>query len=119
MNIIGKYARHRLNIKICIILWSFWLIVGLFASDFVPSTNQNVINNTDHTKPQEQKANCCGKQNDKLHRIEIEYKTNVVQNEYIVRFNSYCLPKVREKHIRETLNGSQVNQNCHSFNFHL
>lgn len=56
---------------------------------------------------------CCGGStanngSDKLHRIQVEYETTVVQNEYIVRFDKYLSPMLREQVIREALNESQV-----------
>lgn len=45
-----------------------------------------------------------------LHRIEIQFSTNVVQNEYIVQYDGYYRRAAREKYIQAALNGSKVNK---------
>ncbi|XP_055625607.1 membrane-bound transcription factor site-1 protease isoform X2 [Toxorhynchites rutilus septentrionalis] len=42
------------------------------------------------------------------HRLEVEFTTNIVQNEYIVQFDSYYSRWTREKYIQDALNGSKV-----------
>lgn len=42
------------------------------------------------------------------HRLEVEFVTKVVQNEYIVQFDSYYSRLTREKYIQAALNGSNV-----------
>ncbi|XP_055534249.1 membrane-bound transcription factor site-1 protease isoform X1 [Wyeomyia smithii] len=44
----------------------------------------------------------------KSQRLVVEFSTNVVNNEYIVHFDGYYKPLVREKYIRTALNGSKV-----------
>uniref|UniRef100_A0A8D8L724 Membrane-bound transcription factor site-1 protease n=1 Tax=Culex pipiens TaxID=7175 RepID=A0A8D8L724_CULPI len=43
-----------------------------------------------------------------LHRIEIQFSTNVVQNEYIVQYDGYYRRAAREKYIQAALNGSKI-----------
>lgn len=106
MNIFGKYARHRVNIGIKLLLWSCF-IFGILASDTISDINQSGGNKTiDDAAP---KIGCCENSTNQTvenHRIEIKYKTTVVQNEYIVRFTTYLLPDVREQHIKSALNNS-------------
>lgn len=99
MNIIGKYVCHRLIIGISVLLWNY-SIIGLIASE-----PESIVNRTETHKTE-----CCGNASSQQHRIEIEYKTHIVQNEYIVRFNNYCSTHAREKHIRDALKGSKVNK---------
>lgn len=109
MNIFGKYARHRINIRIKILLWSC-IIFGVFVSDTIPEISQGVGNKLtiDDVSAAASAAQigCCGNASNKNHRIEIEYKTTVVQNEYIVRFMEYLLPDARKQHIKNALNNS-------------
>lgn len=106
MNIFGKYARHRLSIGICLLVWNI-LVIGILASDSILTINQSVANKTvdASTKPNGCCANATNQTAD-THRIEIEYQTTVVQNEYIVRFKVYDSPNVRELHLKNALNGS-------------
>ncbi|XP_031630822.1 membrane-bound transcription factor site-1 protease isoform X2 [Contarinia nasturtii] len=104
MNIFGKYARHRVNIKNKICFWRFVVfsafILGVVSAVQYQGTG-NVVENVD-------KTGCCNNSSKKSenHRIEIEYTTTVVQNEYIVRFKEYFLPEIRAQHIKNALNGS-------------
>lgn len=45
---------------------------------------------------------CTGSHN-RTHRVEVEYKTQVVQNEYIVQFDDYYQPQDRAQFIRTAL----------------
>lgn len=105
MNIFGKYARHRLSIAFSILFWNI-LVNGILASDPVLAGNQSVLNQTNSAINQN---GCCANgttESDRTHRIEIEYTTTVVQNEYIVHFKKYDLPEIRKEHIKNALNGS-------------
>lgn len=51
---------------------------------------------------------CCNQTSATTHRVEVEFTTTVIHNEYIVRFNGYYLPRTREKYITAALNDSQV-----------
>ncbi|XP_055692717.1 membrane-bound transcription factor site-1 protease isoform X1 [Lutzomyia longipalpis] len=42
------------------------------------------------------------------HRVEVEFVTKIVKNEYIVAFDGYYKSATREKYIRAALNGSRV-----------
>lgn len=104
MIIFGKYACHRLNISIRTFYWSC-IVFGILASGIVPTHNEFDNNNIEDPG----KNACCGNSTEhtnQSHRIEIGYKTTVVRNEYIVRFEKYDTPDVREQHIRNALNGS-------------
>lgn len=68
---------------------------------FVVSTSRTA-NNADPSK-------CCNSSLNDLHRVEIKFKTTVVQNEYIVRFDDYYSPQTREDFLRTALNDSEVN----------
>lgn len=47
------------------------------------------------------------------HRVEIEFTTKIIQNEYIVTFDGYYKSTAREAYVRAALNGSKVsNRNC-------
>jgi hypothetical protein len=46
--------------------------------------------------------------NQTVHRIVVEFTSNVVQNEYIVVFDGYFRKKSRENYIRAALGDSQV-----------
>lgn len=109
MNIFGKYARHRVNVKNKLWFWNF-IVFNAFILGVVSAiqyagnvTVNNIEKNAD-------KTGCCNNsnKNDANHRIEIEYTTTVVQNEYIVRFNDYYPPEIREQHIKNALNGSSA-----------
>lgn len=130
MNIIGKCVCHRLIIGSSVLLLLNYLIVGLFASDIGGTTTTTTT--TSKTSPIQSaidlnrtlvaddsvNSGCCGNsseqnnqqqhQQHQPHRVEIEYKTNIVQNEYIVRFRNYCLPHVRQKYINDALAGTKV-----------
>lgn len=100
MNMIGKYARHRHSISNSIslvrALWPLYVVICVASAH----------NHTD--APQ-----CCGNAtdgHDKNHRVQVEYETTVVQNEYIVQFKGYLAVHVREQRIREALNGTHVRQ---------
>lgn len=133
MNIIGKCVCHRLIIiGFSVLLLLNYLIVGLFASDIGGSTTTTTTTtSTSTTSPNIEPVldlngtlvagervnyGCCGNSSEQKHqqkqqqphRVEIEYKTNIVQNEYIVRFRNYCLPHVREKYINDALAGTKV-----------
>lgn len=51
---------------------------------------------------------CCNSSLDDLHRVEIKFKTTVVENEYIVRFDDYYTSQTREEILRAALNDSEV-----------
>lgn len=105
MNIFGKYARHRLNNRLIILLWICFVYAAL-ASDAVSKKSMSVDNRTIDNVT---KTECCGNVTNHTvenHRIKIKYKTTVVQNEYIVRFMEYLLPDVREQHLKNALNNS-------------
>lgn len=53
-------------------------------------------------------SKCCNSSLDDLHRVEVKFKTTVVQNEYIVRFDDYYTPHTRETYLRAALNESEV-----------
>lgn len=125
MNIIEKCVCHRLIIGSSVLLLLNYSIVGLFASDIVGGTTTTTTSTTTTSSPIQPAADsnrtlvsddsvnygCCGnssQQKHQPHRIEIEYETNIVQNEYIVRFRNYCLPHVREKYINDALAGTKV-----------
>lgn len=110
MNIFRKHARHKFVIVIsALILHS--LTAGNIASDPEILNSNTFVNATDQLRPSITAENCCGnstaKKND-LHRIEIQYKTTVIKNEYIVRFGKYSLPYQRQQHIEDALDGSKV-----------
>lgn len=100
MNIFGKYEHRGLNIGISVFVWTYF-VVSVVAQDKVAI--QDASNTTvDNSK-------CCSNSTEHsaaLHRIEIKYKTTVVQNEYIVRFKKYFLPDIREQYIWQALNAS-------------
>lgn len=98
MKLHKKYARHRLNIGFSVFVWSV-AVVSLFASDQIFAQQPDAGDDAP-------KKSCCANSTDQTHRIEINYKTTVVQNEYIVRYNKYYLPEARQQHIRDALNGS-------------
>lgn len=107
MNFSRKNACHKLNIVFRTICW-VGICLGVLASDSISAFEHS---NDNSTIGQPVKGECCGKSTDQKnqpHRIEIKYKTTIVQNEYIVRFNDYSSPVVREQHIRNALNGSNV-----------
>lgn len=64
------------------------------------STNNNNVNET-FTK-------CCNTSSGPLHRVEIEFKSTVVQNEYIVKFDGYYSSQTRKKYLTAALNDSKV-----------
>lgn len=52
---------------------------------------------------------CCNQTiGNNTHRVEVEFTTSVVQNEYIVRFDKYYKSQTREKYVKAALNQSQV-----------
>lgn len=109
MNIFGKYARHRLSIGISLLFWNL-LVAGILASDVLLDTagHQNLVN---RTASDALKNDCCANATNstsQTHRIEIAYKSTVVQNEYIVRFKKYDSPEVREQHLKNALNCSDA-----------
>lgn len=60
-------------------------------------------------------ATCCNQTiANNTHRVEVEFTTSVVQNEYIVRFDKYYKSNTREKYVKAAFNQSQVNilHNC-------
>lgn len=94
MNTVGKYARHRHTIVLWQWFWWFWIFTFT-----VTAHNQTDV------------PECCGNSTDgqnKLHRIQVEYETTDVPNEYIVRFDKYLPPDEREQLIRDALNDSRV-----------
>lgn len=109
MNIFGKYARHRLSIGISILFWNI-LVVGILASDSANiSTPANQSGANETVTGAANQSGCCQNATEKTgqtHRIEIEYTTTVVKNEYIVQFKKYDSPDIREQHLRDALNNS-------------
>lgn len=114
-------------------------VVLLLFSDCTNLTNSfsnssNNYNNADHhqnVSSVSSLANCCDNLNSStsnssssssnsnninngtrraLHRIEVQFSTNVVQNEYIVQYDGYYRRAAREKYIQAALNGSKVNK---------
>lgn len=52
---------------------------------------------------------CCNQiATNETHRVEVEFITSIVQNEYIVRFIAYYLSATRERYLKAALNESQV-----------
>lgn len=103
MHYFGKCVYYWLTrIKIKLIWCSIILIVltsNLATAKY--GSDNNTINNI--------KNSCCNKSKEEAndsHRIEIKYKTTIVQNEYIVRFKKYYTSDVREEYIKDALNGS-------------
>lgn len=98
-----KYVYYWLNrLKRKLILCSIVLIV--LTSNFATAKY-----GSDNSKINDTKNSCCNKSKEDArdsHRIEIKYKTTIVQNEYIVRFKKYYTSDIREKYIKDALNGS-------------
>lgn len=53
-------------------------------------------------------SECCNSSLNDGNRVEVQFKTTVVQNEYILKFDGYYTPQTREKFIRAALNDSEV-----------
>lgn len=53
-------------------------------------------------------SKCCNSSLNDGSRVEVKFKTTVVQNEYILKFVDYYTPQTREKFIRAALNDSEV-----------
>lgn len=96
-------AMNRLRNKyyfsiVLLVLAPSWARTELVSGN---STNNDVTKNS-----------CCENSKEHTpaddHRIEIKYKTTIVQNEYIVRFKEYYPQDIREKYIRDAFNGSAM-----------
>lgn len=56
--------------------------------------------------PTEPPGPCSGGRHNRTHRVEVEFKTQVVENEYIIQFDAYYQPLERAQFIRTALNDS-------------
>lgn len=103
------------------LLWMFLLPYVIR----VPVAAQKYVNNDEQTHGDHgdepiadefiAKTKCCNQSTNSTHRVEVEFTTSVVQNEYIVRFDGYYLPTTREKYVKAALNESQVIVSCGGF----
>lgn len=53
-------------------------------------------------------SNCCNNSSCTTHRVEVQFTTQIIQNEYIVAFDGYYTAKSREDFLKAALNGSKV-----------
>lgn len=59
------------------------------------------------TKRAASETGCCNQTGGPAgHRVEVQFSSKVVQNEYIVTFVGYFSAEEREEHIKRALNGS-------------
>lgn len=76
------------------------------------SINYNNNNNHGDGIHERNNNNCCNETitNHKKsgHRVEIQFTSKVVQNEYIVAFNNYYKSTARENYLKSALNNSNV-----------
>lgn len=103
MNYFGKYVHFWLSRSKRKFIWCS-IILMILTSNLATAkygSDNSTINDSGNS--------CCNQSNKEArdsHRIEIEYKTTIVQNEYIVRFKKYYTSDVREKYIKDVINGS-------------
>lgn len=103
MNHFGKYVyccSNRIKRKL---IWCS-IVLMVLTSDLATAKY-----GPDNSTMNGDKSSCCDHSKEKTHdshRIEIKYKTTIVQNEYIVRFQKYYSSDVRGKYIRDALNGT-------------
>lgn len=76
------------------------VLMLLIGAHLVPQSQS-----TESNKPS---TNCSGCSSERLHRVEVNFKTSIVKNEYIVRFDGYYPPETRENYLQAALNNSQV-----------
>lgn len=103
MHHFGKYIYYWLNRIKRKLIWCSIILIVLY-SDLATAKY-----GSDNSTINDSKNSCCNKSKEQArdsHRIEIKYKTTIVQNEYIVQFKKYHSSDVREKYIKDALNGS-------------
>lgn len=61
-------------------------------------------------------SECCN-QTEPGHRVEVQFSSKVVQNEYIVTFDGYYSAEDREEHIKRALNGSNGRVSICNFDY--
>ncbi|XP_059622943.1 membrane-bound transcription factor site-1 protease isoform X2 [Phlebotomus argentipes] len=79
--------RRRKKMTASVFRARWWLLAVLFATALAhdPCTNSSAP-----------------------HRVEVEFTTKIVKNEYIVAFDGYYRPSTRENYLKAALNGSRV-----------
>lgn len=103
MNYFGKYVHFWLSRSKRKFIWCSIILMVLTSNLAIAKYG------SDNSTINDSKSSCCNQSNEDArdsHRIEIEYKTTIVQNEYIVHFKKYHTSDVREKYIKDALNGS-------------
>lgn len=107
------------NVRKCILFTFFMLLLSQHILVHVESLQQQVSSENGNVEDKGATTEkCCNQTSATTHRVEIEFTTTVIQNEYIVRFKGYYLPRTREKYLTAALNESQVCR-FNVFIFHL
>lgn len=100
------------NINIIIKLLIIWMIilsglVTIIKGDKLEGIHQQQQTNGSNVD-QTTSTNCCNSSSCTTHRVEVQFTTKIIQNEYIVAFDGYYKSIARENYLKAALNGSKV-----------
>lgn len=101
------------NVVLVGLLWMFLSMCVVKVSVVAQQRyNDNTVDGAEENEPNDflSTTACCNQTiANSTHRVEVEFTTSVVTNEYIVRFDKYYMAQTREKYVTAALNQSQVN----------